>query len=345
MFERPTVFIVGAGASKEVNFPMGSELAQIIAQKLDIKFRDGLSRSSGDRKIYESVKRYVEERGSRNSNAFFHAGRHISSGMSQAISIDNYLHTHADNEEVVWMGKAGIAASILEAERGSSLALSRERHELDLAELGKSWYHPFFQMLTEGVQRGDLASLFESVAFITFNYDRCIEHFLVHALVNYYQIGLKEAEALVNTLQIEHPYGQVGRLPWQQPNGSTPFGKDFQPHELPLIASQIRTFTERVEDGEMIERTKRLLSRAEVVVYLGFSYGDMNMELLSLDQAGERIVFGTSLHISEPNKSIIKQDIVNAMGPHPEIVRSVDLADMTCSEMLRAYWRPILRGL
>lgn len=34
MFKRKTVFIVGAGASKELDLPMGDGLKGIIAQKL-----------------------------------------------------------------------------------------------------------------------------------------------------------------------------------------------------------------------------------------------------------------------------------------------------------------------
>ncbi|MDH6231227.1 hypothetical protein M2281_001799 [Mesorhizobium soli] len=153
-----------------------------------------------------------------------------------------------------------------------------------------------------------------------------------------------EAEELVRTLKIEHPYGQVGRLPWQLPSGTIAFGKDAYPQELPEIAEQIRTFTERVDDSDMLIRMRRLLTEAEVIVYLGFSYGDMNMQLLSIHEAEDRVVFGTSYGVSGPNKQVIERDIINTMGPSHEVVKSLELADMTCADFLRAYWRPILRG-
>jgi hypothetical protein len=36
MFAVPTVFIIGAGAGKEIGMPVGSELSLEIARKLDI---------------------------------------------------------------------------------------------------------------------------------------------------------------------------------------------------------------------------------------------------------------------------------------------------------------------
>lgn len=345
MFERRTVFIVGAGASREIRFPMGAELTGIIADKLHIGSRDGWSLSSGDKKVIAAVRHRMGLNGENDANPYYAAGRAIAAGMSQAISIDNYLHAHAGDELVTWMGKLGIAASILEAERGSQLAIN-DHDAVNLSAVSNSWYTPFFQMATEGVQRSALEGIFDNVAFITFNYDRCIEHYLMHAIVNYFRIDPKEAQALVNRLRIKHPYGQVGRMPWQIRSGSTSFGREFQGHELPEIAAQIRTFTEQVDHGEMLQRAARMLiSEAEVVVYLGFSYGDMNMQLLSDDEARERAIFGTSFGVSAPNKKAIESDIVNSMGPSSGFVKTLELADLTCVDFLRAYWKPIMRGL
>ncbi len=324
---------------------MGAELTGIIAKKLHIGSSNGWDLTSGDKKVIAAIQSHLHQKGERDGNPYYAAGRAIAAGMSQAISIDNYLHAHADDDLVTWVGKLGIAASILEAEHGSKLAVNRERDNVDLRAASNSWYTPFFQMLTEGVQRSALDGIFDNVAFITFNYDRCIEHYLVHAIANYFQVDQTQAQALVNKMKIEHPYGQVGRMPWQNPRGSTAFGKDFQGQDLSGVAAQIRTFTERVEDGDMLERARRLIIEAEVVVYLGFSYGDMNMELLSVDHAGDRAIFGTSYGISAPNKNAIQREIINSMGPDHDVVKFLELADMTCVDFLRAYWKPILRGV
>ena len=279
MFQKRTVFIVGAGASREVKFPMGAELTKTIAQKLHIGSSGGWRIDFGDAKIVEAVE--FAKQAERDKNPYWRAGRSIAAGMSQAISIDNYLHAHADDETIVWMGKLGIAASILDAEKVSKLAPNPGSDSVYLANVSDSWFTPFFQMLTEGVQTSTMDRMFANLAFITFNYDRCIEHYLAHAISNYFQVDMSRACQLVNTLRIEHPYGKVGKLPWQEQRGSIAFGKGFNPRDLPLIAGQIRTFTEQVEDQEMLKRSKSLIAEAEIVVFLGFSYADMNIELLS----------------------------------------------------------------
>ena len=49
MIKSKTVFVIGAGASKEVGFPLGAELRHIISSKLNF----GADGSSGDRDIFK----------------------------------------------------------------------------------------------------------------------------------------------------------------------------------------------------------------------------------------------------------------------------------------------------
>ncbi len=350
MFTRRTLFIVGAGASREVNFPVGTDLMGIIAGKLDIRFNDDWTVSRGDKRISEAVNTILPTMWPEvDPNPLYDAGRAISGAMSQAISIDNYLHTHSTDSLVVQMGKLGIAASILEAEANCLLNVDLSRDQSFGFDLVKNtWFSAFFQMLHEGVQRENLVDIFKNVSFITFNYDRCIEHYLAHAISNYYRVPLADAEAIVTeTLRIEHPYGQVGRLPWQRSSTSSmmSFGYDFRGADLPHLAEQIRTFTERVDDDDMMERLHRQIAEAEVVIYLGFSYGEMNMQLMTVKEAGLRTVFGTTLGMSAPNKKVIEMDVRAAMG-HADVatVNHAYYDDLTCVDFLRSYGKLIMRG-
>jgi hypothetical protein len=58
-----------------------------------------------------------------------------------------------------------------------------------------------------------------------FNYDRCIEQYLFHALQDYYGVSPHEASAMMASLKIFRPYGKIGDLPWQSQEGAVPFGK------------------------------------------------------------------------------------------------------------------------
>lgn len=344
MFDRPTVFVIGAGASKEVRLPVGAELTTEIASKLHITFQDGWSQASGDRVIADAVKWRLEREPQRDANPFYQAGRAIAAAMPQAISIDNFLHTHSDDHRLVWMGKLGIAKCILEAEEKSDLHPRDRNPLLNFNIVQKTWFTTFFQMLTEGVTTRNLEYIFSEVAFITFNYDRCIEHYLTQALMNYFGVSQSDAEQLVGTLQIVHPYGQVGKLPWQNPIGSVQFGQDIYHQDLPAIAAQIRTFTEQVEDDAQLESMRSLIAESDVLVYLGFSFGSMNMKLLTVEESAPKAVFGTSYRLSEQNVAHIKNDVLEALGPKYELRTPLALADMTSHDFLQRYWRSIQRG-
>lgn len=343
MFSQKTVFIVGAGASKELGLPMGDELKGKIGNAVAFTFPDGYDPRGGDQTVYWAAKHYAESLGQRNANPFWHAGRSIKAAMPQAISIDNFLHTHSDNEHIVLMGKLGIAVSILKTERNSTIYGDPSHEKLNFEGIKESWHATFIKMLTENFQKNDLANLTKNVSFITFNYDRCIERYFAKAIENYLCIPQSAAEQIVNNITIIHPYGQVGRLPWQ-PQGKVGFGEEPNHADLLEIAQQIRTFTERVEEETLLAQIRDLISEAEQVIYLGLSYGKMNLDLLSLNDSGkDKTVLGTSLGISEPNREIIMDDIMNSMGPNTSIVTRIDLPSMTCNDLLKDYWRRIAR--
>ena len=58
--ERKTVFVIGAGASSEVNLPTGYELKEKISKLLDIRF-DWYKQISGDRTITDSLREFTKD--------------------------------------------------------------------------------------------------------------------------------------------------------------------------------------------------------------------------------------------------------------------------------------------
>jgi hypothetical protein len=338
MFKRKTVFIVGAGASKEVGLPVGDELKNTIAGKLNIRFDDGYSQSSGDKKIAEALKLIVVERGGRDINQLCQAGRSIASAMPQAISIDNFLQTHADDADIVLMGKLGIAASILEAERSSTICT--KDHVMDFGAHPNIWYNTFCKMLAENVQLGDLETIFDNVAFVTFNYDRCIEHFVSHWLENYFRISADHAQNLTRKLKVFHPYGQVGRLPWQGGGISVGYGTELSSRTLPQIAGQIRTFTERAENDAMLDEMRDYVANSEQIVYLGFSYGQMNMELLTVPHCSAyKSVFGTVFHMPAPKVTQAQNRVRMSLTTNTQSwVGQQEYLGAEANKLLNDYW-------
>jgi hypothetical protein len=65
MFHRKTLFIIGAGASRELGLPIGAKLAELIQEKMDIRFEAGYRPvGSGDLDLYNNItqERRVEGR-------------------------------------------------------------------------------------------------------------------------------------------------------------------------------------------------------------------------------------------------------------------------------------------
>ena len=343
-FQKKTVFIVGAGASYEVGLPIGSELTGIISNSLRQKDDSGYRTVLQDGTLSEAIQ-MISQKHSYPYNALLEAARAISEAMPQAISIDNFLHTHAENDAIVLVGKLSIANAILKAEKASIIAVKNDTDQIDFRSVADSWHKTFCKILLENVQARSIEYLFDSVTFITFNYDRCIEHYMVQALKNYLRLTWGDAQELTNRLTVIHPYGQVGYLPWQSKSGpSVKFGHPTHATEIEAIASQIRTFTERMDDETTLEFMREEIRQAETLVFLGFSFGDMNMELMRIDEIGKsKLVFGTTYGVSEPNRKYISSSIRNAFEPAGRQIGEIDLPDMSCDQLLLDYWRPIVR--
>ncbi len=344
MINSKTLFIVGAGASQEVKFPAGDTFKKEITRRLDIQYEHGFERTSGDERIDEAFRRLVREKNPQNQdiNPYLKASRKIRDALPQALSIDNVLDAHAEDDEVQLAGKLGVAQTILEAERKSSLFCGFGE-KINQSNLLDTWYVQLSKLLTENVRKGDIGEIFDNVSFITFNYDRCIEQYLPHALANYYSISLEEARAIVSTLVIKHPYGQVGRLSAENPRDMVLFG-ETERVDLIAISSQIKTFTQQEANPANLEDIKSLVREAETIVFLGFGFHRMNMELLD-PQTSTKVkrVFGTARGISNMDCEVVKDDIMSILHPETTIPKIVIDNTLSCYGLFETHWRSLSR--
>ena len=348
--DRKTVFVIGAGASKEAKLPTGDELKEHISRLLDFRF-DWDRLKSGDSDIYRSIKEIVKSEDGRpgDVNPYIKEARHIRDALPMAISIDNFIDSQRGNEKLAICGKLSIARSILEAEKGSLLYFKRERVDstIRFQDLSASWYLPFFQILTENCSVDDLGDRFESVVLIVFNYDRCIEHFLFHALQSYYRISEEEATEIIDKIEIYHPYGFVGTLPWQRKPDPTGFGEDSTPKKLIEISNKIKTFTEGTDpESSEVVAIRHNIGGAHRLVFLGFAFHKLNMEVLKPDLKPTEIprvrCYATTLNISDSDKEVIKYQIngLFEMESRPTEIHPF-MANLTCNAFFSEFWRSL----
>lgn len=345
-----TLFVLGAGASKEVGLPTGYELKHRLAKRLDIRFADGWSQSSGDRSITDALKALLQKRDDRRGdiNPYLHKAWQMVAALPQAISIDNYIDAIED-PDVALLGKLAIAREILDSEKGSSLHFKEpDERQAMVQRVENTFYHGLFQLLSEGFRRSNCEAIFDNVAFVSFNYDRSMEWYLNNALQNYFGIDAHTSAEICLRLNIIHPYGTVGKLPGAHlSRGGVPYGGGYQ-NDYVDIAASIRTFTEQIEDATLSDAIEAQVTSADHIVFLGFGFHDINMETLATKQKTVlRRVFGTALGVSKSDIAAIESGILGSFAdanrnPVFHSTQRIELrSDLKCAAIFSEYARSL----
>lgn len=312
------IFIVGAGASKEVGLPLGSELKNLISEALDIRFDSaGYQRISGDQKIEQAFRLITQGPNGRPGNINDHLGASwkIRDAMPQAASIDNFLDAHRDDPLIIECGKLAIASCILEAESKSMMRIDKSdiNNTMNFKNLGSTWFSDFFKFIVEGCQRQNIKERLTKIAVITFNYDRCIEAYLHAALRNYYHTSIEETTELLSQLKIYHPYGSIGQLSWPSYHPNIEFGGSPMPQQLIAISNGLKTFTEGTNKAHSeINVIRSLVKNAESLVFMGFGFNKQNLDLLfepnTLPIKIPGKIFGSAHGVSESDCDYIVEE-------------------------------------
>lgn len=350
MFNKKTLFILGAGASQEVGLPTGYGLKKVIGSLLDVHSPTTFSIAGTDGYLINILKTHAMNDFTKLRNSM-NAARKINASIDQAVSIDNYIDHHSHDPDIQFCGKIAIVRAILEAERSSSLFISNDNmyNTLPFTSLESTWFHKFFQLLTTGLRKNDIDKLFDNISVITFNYDRCLEHYLLHALKNFSHISDDEAIAILKTLDILHPYGLVGTLPWLDTANdfSSIFGAEassINATKFISISKQIKTFTEQEHDKDVLVRIHEAMSTAQKIVFLGFGFNAENMELLNPSkQCLAQNIFATFKGIPEGDVDAVKKLIYKTLGHDKQSSKLVNIYPLhdTCCGLMNYYERSI----
>lgn len=264
------VFIIGAGAHVAYGFPTGKGLKdEIIGPQAIAEYASSVFHNH-----IEFVERFKK--------------------AESLDSIDAFLQNHPEFEEI---GKYAIAWAIsrAEADTGGERKASAYKKNIEDQEIDDDWIR-FLTRLTTNTLPGDHYKKIgkNDVNFITFNYDRTLEHFIYEDLTNAYRCdpdGLRIIGEFI-TSKIHHVYGKIGPLPWQSANGfpyGVPTKKLPKLHEIMHNINIIRTGDE--PRHELVQ----LLERADTIFFLGFGFATENLKVLNIPECIPRDcrVFGT----------------------------------------------------
>lgn len=335
-----TVFVVGAGASVEFGLPTGAGLNKMVAGYL-APTADKWGSVWNDHTLDQALKNWPGI----HPNRLLAASRKIAAGIPFASSVDDFLFIHGDDEAVVAAGKAAIAASVLYAENKSYLA--RLGHHDDtvqakaLGALETSWPLQLMKFLMPGIRAKDVGELFSDVAFVNFNYDRCLEHALYHGLQRTHALSPEEAGDVVKSVAIVHPYGRAGYLSWEKQHPKVPFGGAHDGRTIIELASEVHTLTESHHTDDERQQIRALLTGAERIVFLGFGFHRQNIDLISPIQSAHEVtrpqIFATAYGTSLSDQRIFARLINGAFAPDKQPV----FADLDCQTMLSNFGREL----
>lgn len=282
MLRTRTTLIVGAGASAELQFPSNSELLARIIQGYDFK-RTASDTSTRDgqlllRNIYKLAERLNKKVGDVAA-----AAERLRNACRLGRSIDSVLEQYDHDPLVLACGKLAITFFMGQAESRSNLKdVPRVEGELPLqGKIAEYWIYQLGQLITSGVPRSKIGQTLEQLTIINFNYDRSLEHFLPYALVMAYGIELKEAQQVIaEKLDIVHPHGSIGRLPWQKGEAPQADWGVEQPWNIHAIAAQLKSLNERSSDRNALRDIRLSVASAKRLVFLGFGFQPQNVDLL-----------------------------------------------------------------
>jgi hypothetical protein len=163
------------------------------------------------------------------------------------------------------------------------------------------------------------------IAFISFNYDRCIHQFFHFASKSYFLASSDQLKELHENINVIYPYGSIGEFP-SPGNDQSFFGSVSYGSQLVERSQRIKTFTEGAASDEH-SNIRTCLEEANTFVFLGFGFLKLNMELL-FGQIESRVtrVFGTCMGLSDDSKQEVERrhPIVRRSRPNYLIVSATN---------------------
>lgn len=332
MIKESTTFIIGAGGSLPYGFPLGSGLREYIVLKFVEQYsslvKEHLNNVGGaELRFIEQGKNELQEF----SDQFFKSD----------TSIDLFLTRNNEFENI---GKKAIALKLLYDEMHSHFSeymklQPREKDEKYIPN--QNWYSYLFNEMTEEIRSFDeIDMLLENkVKFITFNYDRSLEHFFYTRLVANFAKKSKEKQSqiakLVQKFGFYHVYGRIGYLPWQitDEENQIDYGKYSYPN-IEKAANQIRIMHTNERPSSEQEIIQKTIFNSKRVMFLGFAFAKENLDALGINNfINKDLIVGTGIGYTAQE---IKK-VQSYFGNNPHIGRIQINRNFDCLKILRTY--------
>lgn len=301
MITKQTVFVLGAGASEPYGFPLGGRLV-----------REAITRLTRSRDpIHEMLQRVC--------GCTITRLQEFASALERSASpsIDVFLEGRPDFLDI---GKAVIAGVLIPYENEIELFT---RYEASLVDenlrRARRWYDYLLNRMTTGKPEDFTEN---KLSILTFNYDRSLEHFLLVALQNRYNIGPTQAAQFLAAIPIIHLHGQLGQLgeKLDLDAGMRPYDGAIAPATIKLAAAGISVVHEDIGHYPQFTRANDLLRAADQIWILGFGYLERNIKRLG-EHAFNRpdgrslTLWGTAYGLGHAERAMVVNLVTDGIAP------------------------------
>lgn len=293
MFERPTVIILGAGASEQFGFPLGDVLVQDIIDGVgsvrrhlegnDFPTLESMSRQNSyqfEQKPFLALASYLNSPLARPFmpedivsdilvERLFQFEKDLSSNPRDTL--DKFIW---DNPSHAFIGKVLIAARVMlrmYKQEGNAMRLrtfSQRRYDER-----RNWYHRLINVLRDGATDAETMQ-HNNLSVVTFNYDRSLDIALGRGLgVSERHSGAEPDEVL----QILHVNGTVSLLP-ETLTDAGEFVMECA-NNIHLIDEEVSSDLDNVR-----QRARNVIFDAERLYVMGFAFDPSNVKNIGLDE-------------------------------------------------------------
>lgn len=280
MIRSKTTFILGPGAAAELHMPGPAETLERIAQALDFSRTTATQMTRDTAAILRHVPKLAERLKQRDEQ-LWPAAQRIHQAAKIGRTIEAVIEQNDDDPLVAAFGKLALAVFTLQSENRSSLRAAPQGNAALPLQTGDYWLIELGRLITSGTPRTQLNRALLDVSFVSFTYDRAVEHFMPYAVATAYGMTLQEAQRTVSAnLGLFRPCGSVGRLPWEEGERPDVEWGNETPWNMAALANELRLPGEAEKDRAGLSRLRATVAASQRLVFLGFDFSPQSLDLL-----------------------------------------------------------------
>ena len=268
-----TTFILGAGSNFNMGFPLGNELYNRAIKDILGDPESIIGRILQGLKIEEII-----------TGDYVEFARKLKNSDLQ--SVDEFTYHHPQFEQIA---KVILLYYITICE-----------NKFDLFDQAKSHWYRYIWNLIKTTDFEDFPA--KDLGFISFNYDRSLEHYLYTTIYSTYgSRNNLDSKRLMNKLfkkiPIYHVYGKIDNLKFMDESSYLDYEKvDFinnknQQKRITLGEKLVNIYKSRIDNLKLIYSDRKLpdsnidqirdiIINSGQLVFIGFAFNELNMEIL-----------------------------------------------------------------